>query len=182
MPRDAPPHLSDRDIDRGSDRTRDRSRSPRRERNRSRDREVKREREGSPRRDWAERGGRRDDDRGERSERGGRSDRDRDERGAGNGERAWGPGSGKNLGPEPPYGAKEREAERSADRKRYDESGEVAVVKSPPKPNFSNSGMLAKESNTVKGVELKYHEPPEARKPTKNWRLYVFKGEEQVGE
>jgi smad nuclear-interacting protein 1 len=34
----------------------------------------------------------------------------------------------------------------------------------------------------VTGVVLKYHEPPEARKPTKNWRLYVFKGKEQVGE
>ncbi len=42
--------------------------------------------------------------------------------------------------------------------------------------------MLAKESNQVKGVALKYHEPPEARKPTQNWRLYVFKGDEQVGE
>lgn len=28
---------------------------------------------------------------------------------------------------------------------------------------------------------LKYHEPPEARKPTnKHWRLYVFKGPEQL--
>lgn len=54
--------------------------------------------------------------------------------------------------------------------------------KSPPKPNFANSGLLAKEANTVKGVALKYHEPPEARKPVENWRLYVFKGEEQVGE
>ncbi|KLT45776.1 SMAD/FHA domain-containing protein, partial [Cutaneotrichosporon oleaginosum] len=43
-----------------------------------------------------------------------------------------------------------------------------------------NSGLLAKESNQVKGVALKYHEPPEARKPTQNWRLYVFKGDEQV--
>lgn len=34
----------------------------------------------------------------------------------------------------------------------------------------------------VKGVQLKYHEPPEARKPVVNWRLYVFKGSEQVGE
>lgn len=33
----------------------------------------------------------------------------------------------------------------------------------------------------VKGVALKYHEPPEARKPVVNWRLYVFKGSEQVG-
>jgi smad nuclear-interacting protein 1 len=29
---------------------------------------------------------------------------------------------------------------------------------------------------------MKYHEPPEARKPVQNWRLYVFKGDEQVGE
>lgn len=29
---------------------------------------------------------------------------------------------------------------------------------------------------------LKYNEPPEARKPVLGWRLYVFKGSEQVGE
>lgn len=52
----------------------------------------------------------------------------------------------------------------------------------PEKPNFGSSGLLAKETNTVKGVELKYNEPPEARKPLKNWRLYVFKGKEQLGE
>lgn len=70
-------------------------------------------------------------------------------------------------------------------------------AKSPAKPNFGNSGLLAAETNTVKvtpgaaagagqpavtGVVLKYNEPPEARKPTRNWRLYVFKGPEQVGE
>ncbi|BEJ17952.1 hypothetical protein CspHIS471_0702290 [Cutaneotrichosporon sp. HIS471] len=80
--------------------------------------------------------------------------------------------------PDTGYGARERERERKDDRQRYDEdSGEP---KSPPKPDFSSSGLLAKESNQVKGVALKYHEPPEARKPTQNWRLYVFKGEEQV--
>lgn len=36
--------------------------------------------------------------------------------------------------------------------------------------------------STLRGVVLKYNEPPEARKPTKSWRLYVFKGKEQVGE
>ena len=52
------------------------------------------------------------------------------------------------------------------------------------KPNFWNTGRLAAESNTVhvKGgtVVLKYHEPPEARKPPAkdDWRLYVFKGSE----
>ncbi|CAN0511705.1 unnamed protein product, partial [Discosporangium mesarthrocarpum] len=27
-----------------------------------------------------------------------------------------------------------------------------------------------------------WQEPPEARPPTKKWRLYVFKGEEAIGE
>ncbi|KAI8374475.1 SMAD/FHA domain-containing protein [Radiomyces spectabilis] len=47
-------------------------------------------------------------------------------------------------------------------------------------PNFGLSGKLAAETNTYKGVELKYNEPPEAAKPTKKWRLYVFKGDEQI--
>ncbi|KAF5382426.1 hypothetical protein D9615_002777 [Tricholomella constricta] len=53
------------------------------------------------------------------------------------------------------------------------------------KPNFNPSGLLAAETNTVKTADgnntvLKYNEPPEARKPTVGWRLYVFKGSEQV--
>lgn len=122
------------------------------------------------------------------------------------------------------YTEDDRRGERDRDRRRYDEAderdGSVSCeacssrglviqpflptlqnpperAKSPPKPNFANSGLLAAESNTVRvtseqasnagtpdvtGVVLKYHEPPEARKPTKNWRLYVFKGKEQVGE
>ncbi|KAF7157897.1 hypothetical protein CNMCM5623_002331 [Aspergillus felis] len=52
------------------------------------------------------------------------------------------------------------------------------------KPNFGNTGRLAAETNTVNvsggTVVLKYHEPPEARKPPAKepWRLYVFKGED----
>ncbi|WOO82004.1 Smad nuclear-interacting protein 1 [Vanrija pseudolonga] len=103
-----------------------------------------------------------------------RGDRDRGDRG---GERGNGYGGGRPR--DEGYGARERERERESDRKRYDEDAE-APPKSPPKPNFGNSGLLAKESNTVKGVALKYHEPPEARKPVQNWRLYVFKGDEQV--
>nr|ODO00468.1 smad nuclear-interacting protein 1 [Cryptococcus depauperatus CBS 7855] len=81
------------------------------------------------------------------------------------------------------YGARDREMDRAMDRKRYDDSikkqdPEDAVERE--KPNFNQSGLLAKETNTVKGVEVKYNEPPEARKPTKNWRLYVFKGKEQI--
>lgn len=47
-------------------------------------------------------------------------------------------------------------------------------------------GLLAAATNTIKHTDgtstvLKYNEPPEARKPTDGWRLYVFKGKEQVG-
>ena len=51
-------------------------------------------------------------------------------------------------------------------------------------PNFNTTGLLAKESNKVEGtkVVLKYHEPPEARKPSPShqWRLYIFKGQDVV--
>lgn len=59
--------------------------------------------------------------------------------------------------------------------------GEEAGEKPPEKqkPNFKPTGLLAKEANTVAGsnIILKYHEPPEARKPSSKdqWRLYVFK-------
>ncbi|KAJ6143413.1 hypothetical protein N7471_002866 [Penicillium samsonianum] len=53
------------------------------------------------------------------------------------------------------------------------------------KPNFNATGRLAAESNTIQvqgGTEivLKYHEPPEARKPPSKeaWRMYVFKGQD----
>lgn len=52
------------------------------------------------------------------------------------------------------------------------------------KPNFRPSGLLAAAANTVAtstgAIVLKYHEPPEARKPpsSQTWRLYVFKGDE----
>ncbi|CAI7609037.1 unnamed protein product [Penicillium pancosmium] len=53
------------------------------------------------------------------------------------------------------------------------------------KPNFKNTGRLAAESNMIQveggeGIVLKYHEPPEARKPPSKepWRLYVFKGDD----
>ena len=68
---------------------------------------------------------------------------------------------------------------------------EVAISHGEPlpvekqKPNFAPTGKLAAEANTVKqgtgpAVILKYHEPPEARKPpaSAEWRMYVFKGSE----
>ncbi|KAK0549818.1 hypothetical protein OC846_000285 [Tilletia horrida] len=49
-------------------------------------------------------------------------------------------------------------------------------------PDFGSSGLLAAASNNVEGIALKYHEPPEARKPKpgKGWRLYVFKDGKDV--
>ncbi|KAG8223273.1 hypothetical protein J437_LFUL001550 [Ladona fulva] len=48
------------------------------------------------------------------------------------------------------------------------------------KPNFGLSGKLTEDTNTFNGVVIKYNEPPEARKPRRRWRLYVFKGEENL--
>jgi len=63
-------------------------------------------------------------------------------------------------------------------------SAPAEVDKDLGKPVFTNSGLLAAATNTVQLTDgtstvLKYNEPPEARKPTVGWRLYVFKGEEQ---
>ncbi|KAF2741967.1 SMAD/FHA domain-containing protein [Sporormia fimetaria CBS 119925] len=53
------------------------------------------------------------------------------------------------------------------------------------KPNFKPTGLLAKEANRVEGtkISLKYHEPPEARKPAPSslWRLWIFKGDDTLG-
>lgn len=55
------------------------------------------------------------------------------------------------------------------------------------KPNFGNTGHLAAASNSVTQadgttVTLKYHEPPEARKPPARdqWKLFVFKSSDVV--
>jgi smad nuclear-interacting protein 1 len=47
-------------------------------------------------------------------------------------------------------------------------------------PNFGLSGALLKDTNTYKGVVIKYSEPIEARKPKRRWRLYVFKGDQEL--
>ncbi|KAJ3404709.1 Smad nuclear-interacting protein 1, partial [Chytridiales sp. JEL 0842] len=64
------------------------------------------------------------------------------------------------------------------------ENPDVANEEPPPVPkelpNYSQSGALAAEKNSFRGVVLKYSEPPEARKPTAKYRLYVFKGKDQI--
>ncbi|KAF9164687.1 Smad nuclear-interacting protein 1 [Actinomortierella ambigua] len=56
----------------------------------------------------------------------------------------------------------------------------VIAEEDKEKPNFGLSGALAEETNTVNGTVLKYNEPPEARKPSKRWRLYVFKDGKEI--
>ncbi|ORY32980.1 SMAD/FHA domain-containing protein [Rhizoclosmatium globosum] len=91
---------------------------------------------------------------------------------------------------------REREGGRSRDRvqRRDADEGEPPSnnnnnqqqqqTKDAPKPkeapNFGVSGALTAEANTFKGVVLKYAEPQEARKPVTKYRLYSFKGKEQV--
>lgn len=55
------------------------------------------------------------------------------------------------------------------------------------KPNYGTTGVLAAASNSVAQADgtritLKYHEPPEARKPPPRdvWKLFVFKGGDTV--
>jgi len=60
-------------------------------------------------------------------------------------------------------------------------------AKPKEKANFGSTGLLAAASNSVaqadgSTITLKYHEPPEARKPPSKdqWRLFVFKGADIV--
>ena len=47
-------------------------------------------------------------------------------------------------------------------------------------PNFNLSGALAKDTNTFKGVVIKYNEPIDAHRPDKRWFIYPFKGDESL--
>jgi smad nuclear-interacting protein 1 len=68
------------------------------------------------------------------------------------------------------------------------ETGVDTAPAGPPaaKPNFGLSGALAKDvsragtaggSRMYKGVLLKFQEPPEARAPVTQWRLYEYKND-----
>lgn len=88
-----------------------------------------------------------------------------------------------------PPSRRRRSRSRSRSKSRRvdgDDDGEKEKDEDKGKPNFGSSGLLAAATKTIKtgegkDVVLKYHEPPEARKPFLGWRLYVFKGSEQVG-
>ncbi|CAN1342782.1 FHA domain-containing protein DDL [Linum perenne] len=61
-------------------------------------------------------------------------------------------------------------------------AAEEALEAKKQKPSFELSGKLAEETNRFRGITLLFNEPPEARKPTIRWRLYVFKGGEVLNE
>jgi len=68
--------------------------------------------------------------------------------------------------------------------KQEDEEKEEEPVE-VEKPNFGLTGALAKDQttgNTQNGVVMKFSEPPEARRPTKRYRFYVFKDDKNIGE
>lgn len=64
-------------------------------------------------------------------------------------------------------------------------AGEAQEPEQPvEKPNFGLSGALAKDQatgNVQNGVVMKWSEPPEARPPSKRYRLYVFKDDKLIG-
>jgi smad nuclear-interacting protein 1 len=139
---------------------RSRSRSPRRSRDDDRDR--RRDDDRDRRRD-DDRDRRRDDDRDRRR------DDSRDRRGEE--ERYPRETRPRDRSPHPA----ENWGKSEAPKKGTEEGGEEKA-----KPNFGLSGKLAAETNTYKGIVLKYNEPAESRKPTLRWRLYPLKGDEAL--
>lgn len=80
-----------------------------------------------------------------------------------------------------------RRREHLSEHERYgrredqeNSSANEAAAQPKDQPNFELSGKLTEDTNTYKGVVIKYNEPPEARKPKKRWRLYPFKNDEAL--
>ncbi|CAD5207377.1 unnamed protein product [Bursaphelenchus okinawaensis] len=61
----------------------------------------------------------------------------------------------------------------TGEEKKKQESNEDVVL-----PSFEVSGKLTADTNTFKGVVIKYNEPPEAALPKLRWMLYPMKEEE----
>ncbi|RBQ74121.1 hypothetical protein VDGD_09482 [Verticillium dahliae] len=177
------PRKSDRDAHRR--RSRDRDSDRRRDRSRSREpRRKERRRSHTPDSSRRHRDRHRDDD----SDR----HRDRDADGGDRHRRRRSPdAAGSRSKSEPDRHAKRRASPSPLRRQGPPPSqtdsfavttGEAAA-QPKEQPNFGNSGALAAASNAVQqadgtSIVLKYHEPPEARKPPArdDWKLFVFKG------
>ncbi|XP_007945816.1 smad nuclear-interacting protein 1 [Orycteropus afer afer] len=180
-----------------------RSKSPRSKRNRSPHHstvKVKQEREDHPRKGREDRQHREPSEQEHRRAR--NSDRER-HRGHSHQRRTSDerPGSGQAQGHRDIQNLQAQEAERefyNARRREHRQKNEVSsndnesqeLVPRPggnskekevpvkEKPSFELSGALLEDTNTFRGVVIKYSEPPEARIPKKRWRLYPFKNDE----
>ena len=76
-------------------------------------------------------------------------------------------------------------APAAADREKEGRSAKEAAAPTADERensgvNMQTSGKLLEDTNVINGVTVKYAEPPEARKPRIKWRLYVFKGDEEL--
>ncbi|KAL2084743.1 hypothetical protein ACEWY4_020261 [Coilia grayii] len=128
-------------------------------------------------------------------------DRDRErERGGGGGERRGGGGGGRRGGGRDAHTFQQQQAERQRhDEQRRenraarqagngdddtfgdpDQEDDASSAAEKEKPNFELSGALVEDTNTFRGVVIKYNEPPEARIPKRRWRLYPFKNDEPL--
>ncbi|XP_051494088.1 smad nuclear-interacting protein 1 [Apus apus] len=177
-----------------------RSRSPRGRRSRSPHHaavKVKQEREDHCRRGNEERKQRHSSEQEHRRERSGDRDRHRDhsdrrknpnERGVRGQERER---DAQNLREQQAerefYNERRREHRPSAEGSGAEQNAELRPPDSKPrdkaaaskeKPSFELSGALLEDTNTFRGVVIKYSEPPEARVPKTRWRLYPFKNDE----
>ncbi|CDW85578.1 smad nuclear-interacting protein 1 [Stylonychia lemnae] len=70
---------------------------------------------------------------------------------------------------------------RRQDNKKDKETKEEEKVEKEL-PCFEPSGILAEFQNQYKGVVLKFTEPLDAAVPTNTWKIYPFKGEEELKE
>lgn len=168
---------------RRSSRSRSKERSTREDRDRDRDRRHRDRRERST--SSADERRRRRDHRSRRH----RDDRDRDEDRSSRRHRSPRPRSRSPRQSKSPQRAIQRRGPLPSQSDAFTATDVAQSGDGPApekqKPNFNNTGRLAAESNTVQieggeGIVLKYHEPPEARKPPAKeaWRLYVFKGDD----
>ncbi|XP_054148625.1 smad nuclear-interacting protein 1 [Melozone crissalis] len=71
-----------------------------------------------------------------------------------------------------------RQGEPNAEPWQSDSKQKEKPAANKEKPSFELSGALLEDSNTFRGVVIKYSEPPEARIPKTRWRLYPFKNDE----
>lgn len=74
----------------------------------------------------------------------------------------------------------DREIKKEGTPPVKEEEGASKEPKEAEKPNYKQSGALAKETNSVNGTVLKYNEPADACMPKHTYKLYIFEGDDIV--